>query len=519
MIPQPRPQPPSTKDRTARPSSSLLLAVVLLSVGLTFFRCSVPDSLDGESLTLVYELDWRRGTPSRQTTSNLGYEVTIDRGYLVTRGLQLVPCNERHTAPQTAASTWPNLLDDLLDLGPALAWAGHDSGAADPSAIPKPVVEDLLAANSTTEIREINAGSKYCKVHYLIARSTAAAEPVAGIELAHTSLFLEGHYRHVREGSRSTAQPFTLRSSLANGATVRARGGAGQGQTRRLPARRDAGKGSGRHVRRRRLRPDGRSHAISYRSEIADRKHRGHSPMTRRAERIRDLFLVLSLALIWTPVLLETESHDLRVDEPIQLAFELSFDGLPWSCTEPSEGGFELVDLRLFVHDVELRDSLGNGYPFALIADGRWQTDRVALLDFTNQSGSCEGSEAVRRSLVGATRMPEGASVEAVRFTLGLPSSLNHDNPAIAPPPLSAGQMHWSWQSGYKFTRFEARHLGRAVRLHLGSTHCDGPIGAVDGCGRENRARVELSMPYDLHLAHGTARARQGLWQTQPDAR
>jgi uncharacterized repeat protein (TIGR04052 family) len=85
----------------------------------------------------------------------------------------------------------------------------------------------------------------------------------------------------------------------------------------------------------------------------------------------------------------------------------------------------------------------------------------------------------------------------ALRFTLGVPFALNHADPTEAQPPLDQTVMHWHWQAGYKFLRAAVQTGDATAWLHLGSTGCQGRIGAVTGCAHPNRPVVTLT-PFNV---------------------
>jgi uncharacterized repeat protein (TIGR04052 family) len=181
---------------------------------------------------------------------------------------------------------------------------------------------------------------------------------------------------------------------------------------------------------------------------------------------------------------------------PVEIRFAARVGDVPLSCdagaataTQPAR----LVpqDLRFYVHDVELIDAAGNSTPVELDHDGVWQDASVALLDFEDAAGSCaNGTSGMHASITG--RAPD-KEYTGVRFVLGVPFALNHADSAQAKPPLNLGRMHWGWQAGYKFLRFEAlRAEGEALRFHLGSTGCEGSIGHIERCRWPNRAVVAL---------------------------
>jgi uncharacterized repeat protein (TIGR04052 family) len=180
-------------------------------------------------------------------------------------------------------------------------------------------------------------------------------------------------------------------------------------------------------------------------------------------------------------------------EQVVTIRFDAWIGDAPFDCeSSTSVAGLLPSDLRFFVHDVRLVNDAGVEVPVTLEQDGRWQTAEVALLDFENGKGRCRnGSPATHDVVTG--RVPAGR-YQGLRFRIGVPAGANHANPALAKPPLSTTSMHWSWQGGYKFIRFDAQAKGGGgYRIHLGSTGCDGTIGNVSRCARPNRPRADLA--------------------------
>lgn len=178
---------------------------------------------------------------------------------------------------------------------------------------------------------------------------------------------------------------------------------------------------------------------------------------------------------------------------PVEISFVARIGDAPFSCAgADASAGFQPSDLRLYVHDVELVDANGTAVPVALTRDAAFQNGTVALLDFEDGTGNCaNGTAGTHTSILG--RVPPG-DYRALRFTLGVPFALNHADPAAADPPLTLGRMHWGWQGGYKFLRFEGLDAaGHGVSFHLGSTGCEGTIGHIQRCARPNRPTIELA--------------------------
>jgi len=150
----------------------------------------------------------------------------------------------------------------------------------------------------------------------------------------------------------------------------------------------------------------------------------------------------------------------------------------------------ELVDFRFYVQDVELRNAAGDWVAVEL-DDTDFQTGAAALLDFEDGCGEF-GDPGLNDAVAGT--VPEDV-YDAIRFQMGVPFDMNHDNPATAPPPMNLTSLHWNWQGGYKFLRVDSgSFMGGGWRMHLGSTACDGdPIsGGTTNCDTPNRVDVLL---------------------------
>lgn len=148
-------------------------------------------------------------------------------------------------------------------------------------------------------------------------------------------------------------------------------------------------------------------------------------------------------------------------------------------------------DLRFYVHGVELLDASGAATPFALEADGTWQTEDVALLDFEDDSGDCAtGSPDTHTALTGEA--PAG-DYTALRFELGVPDALNHLDVATAAPPLNDSGMYWSWTGGYKFLKIDVTTPeDTGFVFHLGATDCTKNDDGSYDCTLENAASITV---------------------------
>ncbi|MBM4376222.1 MAG: metallo-mystery pair system four-Cys motif protein [Deltaproteobacteria bacterium] len=187
--------------------------------------------------------------------------------------------------------------------------------------------------------------------------------------------------------------------------------------------------------------------------------------------------------------------------EAITLTFAAEVGGQPFACGTSFDGlgasksKAELLDFRLYVHDVRLLDGKDE-VPVTLEQDGVWQLEKLALLDFEDKKGKCANGTTEKNLTVRGT-IPAGVKYDGVRFKLGVPFELNHSDASTAPSPLNLSGLFWNWQGGRKFLRIDAMAEGamKAFNLHVGSTGCDGDpaSGGVTACTSPNVATIELA--------------------------
>ncbi|WP_061219144.1 MbnP family copper-binding protein [Leptospira weilii] len=151
---------------------------------------------------------------------------------------------------------------------------------------------------------------------------------------------------------------------------------------------------------------------------------------------------------------------------------------------------FQLHDFRIFVHGVTLIQNSGEEIPLSLNQDGKFQSGDVALLDFENKTGKCNGTSETNH-LVSAF-IPSD-TYKGIKFIVGLPENKNHLDADNQLPPLNNSGMFWGWTSGYKFLKldFETAETLEAS-IHIGSANCAG-TGSSSTCARANRIPVTLT--------------------------
>lgn len=165
--------------------------------------------------------------------------------------------------------------------------------------------------------------------------------------------------------------------------------------------------------------------------------------------------------------------------KPLQL--QLQWQGQPLRCdTQLTLAGqvFQLAQLQLFLSDFHQQQAVA-------LTPGPYNSARVVLLGI-----DCQSQDSGQWQIPFATALTPGP----LRFTLGVPMDLNHQNPLLASAPLQQTDMHWSWQHGYKFLRLDLTGAAQ-WSLHLGSTGCSGPSvmrAPQQPCSQPNQVVVEL---------------------------
>lgn len=189
------------------------------------------------------------------------------------------------------------------------------------------------------------------------------------------------------------------------------------------------------------------------------------------------------LFLVAVALLCAACGRDLAVDIP----FSVTWNGEPLTC---NDAGPTLTDLRLYINNVQLLDGEGRVHDVRYATEYAWENDAVALIDLEDGTGACaNGTREVFDRILGA--VPE-RKYRGLRFTVGVPFRLNHENPLTATPPLDDSAMHWHWRSGYKFLRAGVQTATDGFWIHVGSAGCEGTVGHITACRFPNRILVEL---------------------------
>ena len=189
-----------------------------------------------------------------------------------------------------------------------------------------------------------------------------------------------------------------------------------------------------------------------------------------------------------------TSAGPIGGDKPITISFDARVGDKPARCGETyagvgtSKAAIFLQDFRIYVSNVRLVTADGAEVPFALTPDNQWQSDKVALLDFENATGNCNGNAAMNSAVRGTA--PAG-NYTGVAFEIGVPYEVNHKDPTLASAPLNYSGLTWPWRIGYKFTTIDLDTANKPATaaqapamqgmggmaasgfsIHLGSTEC-----------------------------------------------
>ncbi len=201
-------------------------------------------------------------------------------------------------------------------------------------------------------------------------------------------------------------------------------------------------------------------------------------------------------------------SANAQSSQSFTIKFAAEIGGKPFACAETYAGigttksTIRPADFRLYVSDIELVRADGRSVPLSLEQDGKWQFKSVALLDFENAAAGCSnGTPDVRDVVVGSA--PQG-QYTGVKFKIGVPFELNHDDPTLAASPLNLTAMFWTWQAGYKFIKIDMATSGQPILASTKSDHAGhgghGGRGDKGGHAKEAHKAAPSSAGFSIHL-------------------
>ncbi len=157
-----------------------------------------------------------------------------------------------------------------------------------------------------------------------------------------------------------------------------------------------------------------------------------------------------------------------------------------------SGASFELRDLLLFVHDVQLVRANGERVPLSIVEDGKWQSNDTTLLDFGDGTGVCPGDSDTNDRVIGTA--PDHPDYVGIAFGVGLPPELNHLDGVKSPAPFNKPSLWWSWKEGYKFFQLTLKtEVHEDYYVHVGATECEGTVESGFTCNADHEMAVEVA--------------------------
>ncbi len=187
-----------------------------------------------------------------------------------------------------------------------------------------------------------------------------------------------------------------------------------------------------------------------------------------------------------------------------QIQFAALVGDRPFSCDQSYMLGTPATevqprDFRLYVYDVALVRANGEQVKLKLVHDGHFQGEGVALLDFEDRTGTCEGGTPGTNTKVVGT-VPDYPDYSGLYFRIGVPDALNHLDEAKQRAPLNISTMFWTWQDGYIQLRSDwhsplylAWQFLLAESLYDSDKGCTGSSAAGYTCPNSFQPIIELS--------------------------
>lgn len=187
----------------------------------------------------------------------------------------------------------------------------------------------------------------------------------------------------------------------------------------------------------------------------------------------------------------------------VTLHFALNAGDQPVVCGQEYSGfgteknTVQLLDARYYLSNIRLITLDGKEVPLQLRADNKWQSDKVALIDFEDGSALCaDGGTPETNTVVKGTVAP--GYYTGLAFDMGVPFELNHQDVTAASAPLNVPALWWNWQYGYKHARIDLHTDVEALNtffIHIGSTGCDAAApeqSPKTACTNPNLVSVKL---------------------------
>jgi uncharacterized repeat protein (TIGR04052 family) len=221
-------------------------------------------------------------------------------------------------------------------------------------------------------------------------------------------------------------------------------------------------------------------------------------------------YVICAIILLFSSVIFITGCSELKKTNT--LTFTPTYERQSLGCFTPfihKEKMWQYSQLQFFISNVEVKNHHGQWQNIPL-SENKYQSDNVALLGEYCQATTINHATIEKA----ANQIDQGhwqllfeqplalSNISQLRFTLGVPFSLNHQNPLLQKSPLNVPNMFWVWQTGHKFFRLDMEEVNNLDQkdnwlFHLGSTGCKAPSALrapKQRCDKGNQVSITLDI-------------------------
>jgi len=132
----------------------------------------------------------------------------------------------------------------------------------------------------------------------------------------------------------------------------------------------------------------------------------------------------------------------------------LSVNGVDW----------KIRDFSVYLSQIEYQNTAGEWHKVTLDVNENSSSKVVLLTPECSKKANGYNWQILTKNNI--------EQWQKVKFTLGVPFELNHENPIFQKSPLNVPSMFWVWRTGHKFLRLEMESKKGDWLFHLGSVGC-----------------------------------------------
>jgi len=127
-------------------------------------------------------------------------------------------------------------------------------------------------------------------------------------------------------------------------------------------------------------------------------------------------------------------------------------------------GKWRIRDFSVYMSQFEYQDAAGRWHKVVLDVNKDSSSEVVLLTPECSDNAKGYNWQIATKNNI--------QQWQKVKFTLGVPFELNHENPIFQKSPLNVPSMFWVWRTGHKFLRLEMESEKDDWLFHLGSVGC-----------------------------------------------